>query len=127
MDKTDIDRSLRLIRHLSFLAMALVSQAASAQDTNATPSAEARAEIADAGSGPDTAPIRQASWVVGLSALALMQSERREHRGVPRMLPLMAAQTQHGRLWLGLAPERKEAQGSREWRLVACWLIPLGQ
>jgi hypothetical protein len=118
---------LQLIRRFSFMAMALVSQASSAQDTNAAPSTEARPEIAGAGSGPDTAPIQQASWVVGLSALALMQSERREHRGVPRMLPLMAAQTQHGRLWVGLTPERKEVQGSREWRLMACWLIPLGQ
>ena len=73
------------------------------------------------------AAIRSAGLEFGLGALLLMQRERREHRGVPKMLPLLATPTPHGHLWLGLARERGAAQPSSGVQLQMWWLVPLGQ
>ena len=73
------------------------------------------------------AAIRNAGLEFGLGALLLMQRERREHRVVPKMLPLLATPTPQGHLWVGLARERNAAQPSRGVQLQMWWLVPLGQ
>lgn len=105
------------IRCVGIVALLLASQLAVAQATGPVAPATVQA---------DETPIRPASWVVGWSALALMHSERREQRGVPKLLPLMAARTQHGRLWIGLARERSESRASNGLQLQVCWMVPLG-
>lgn len=77
--------------------------------------------------GRPAAGTASTGMVVGLDALALMQQHRREQRGVPRMLPLVANHTEHGHLWFGLARERGDAQNANAVRLEMRWLIPLGR
>ena len=71
-------------------------------------------------------PLRSAGFEVGLDALALMKRERSEQRRVPKMLPLLAAHTEHGQVWVGLARNRGESQRPGELRLELCWMIAIG-
>lgn len=64
---------------------------------------------------------------MGLDALLLMQRLRREQRGVPKMLPLLATRTEHGQLWLGLSRERSARDGTTQVHLQLAWQIPLGR
>jgi hypothetical protein len=105
------------IRWVGLAALILASPLAVAQDASLATSSSLQT---------DEAPIRPASWVLGWSALALMHNERREQRGVPKLLPLMAAQTPHGRLWVGLARERGESRTANGLQIQVCWLVPLG-
>lgn len=77
--------------------------------------------------GPAIVAEADPATVLGLDALELMRRERREQRGAPRMLPLLATRTEHGRLWLGLTRGGNNASGDRAVRLEAVWLIPLGR
>jgi len=63
----------------------------------------------------------------GLGALALLRRERREFRRVPRMLPLVAARTQNGQLWLGLARNRDASAQDGKFKLQLSWTIEFGQ
>lgn len=76
---------------------------------------------------PAPAVLRADDIEFGLSALALMKRHRSEQRRVPRMLPLVAARTQHGQLWLGLARARGGVQPSGNVRVELWWTIPIGR
>ena len=65
--------------------------------------------------------------VVGWQAIELMQRDRREQRGVPRMLPLLSSRNEQGRLWLGLSRPRRDADGAANVQLEMVWLIPLSR
>ena len=120
-------RSSRLFRSVMMAASMAASLLLGVGAANANVAAEP-----DVPSDSDTratalAPIRSAGLEFGLGALLLMQRERREHRGVPKMLPLLATPTPQGQLWVGLARERNAAQPSRGVQLQMWWLVPLGQ
>lgn len=89
--------------------------------------------VAHATEAPEPGPVVDADagidagTVLGLDAFELMRRERREQRGAPRMLPLLATRTEHGRFWLGLTRGGSNAAGERAVRLEAVWLIPLGR
>lgn len=99
-----------------------------------TGSGAARAqEASDVGASGDSHPspvlaaASQQGLAMGLEAFALMQRLRREQRGVPKMLPLLATRTEHGQLWLGLTRGRSAADGAARLRLEIVWQIPTGQ
>lgn len=81
----------------------------------------------DSAPSPVPAPVSLQGVAIGLDAFALMQRLRREHHGVPKMLPLLATRTEHGQLWLGLARDRSAAVGGTRVRLEVAWQIPLGR
>lgn len=84
-------------------------------------------EALDPGPAVDADAAIDTGTVLGLDALELMRRERRELRGAPRMLPLLATRTEHGRFWLGLSRGGSDAGGERALRLELVWLIPLGR
>lgn len=120
-------RSSRLLRQFAVAGFAAASPLWVGLAAAHAGEAEDLEAIAGPVNGRSAAAIRSTGMVVGLDALALMQQHRSEQRGVPRMLPLLATNTEQGHLWFGLARERGEAQTASAVRLELRWLIPLGR
>jgi hypothetical protein len=121
-------RRLRLFRSVMIAGFTVASQMAlglgSASASEAVPEPEV---FSGATVDPAPAMLRTDDIEFGLGALALMKRERSEQRRVPKMLPLVAARTAHGQLWLGLARGRSPAQPSGDVRLELWWTVPIGR
>lgn len=120
-------RSSRLLRQFAIAGFAVASQIWLGLAAAHAGEAEDFEAVAGPVNGRSAAGTRSTGMAVGLDALALMQQYRREQHGVPRMLPLLATNTEQGHLWFGLARERGEAQHANAVRLEMRWLIPLGR
>lgn len=121
------DPSRRPSRCLRRAARALLGLALAAAGVVRAQEASDDAAPAGGPSEPRSVPGSLRGAAMGLDALVLMQRLRREQHGVPKMLPLLATQTQHGQLWLGLARERSPLGGTAQVRLQLAWQIPLGR
>ena len=120
-------RSSRLFRSVTIAGLTAVSQISLGLGAASASEALEPEAFTSATSTATPAALRSTGMVVGLGALALMQRERSEHRGVPKMLPLLATPTEHGQLWVGLARGRGEAPQSKGVQLQLWWLTPLGR
>jgi hypothetical protein len=120
-------RSSRLLRQFAIAGFAAASQLSAGLAAAHAGEPDDDEALVGTIDGRDAIATRNTGMVVGFDALALMQQHRREQRGVPRMLPLLATNTERGHLWFGLARERGEAQGASSVRLEMRWLIPLGR
>lgn len=77
---------------------------------------------------PPRPPERDSVTAIGWEAVALMQQDRREQRGVPRMVPLLTTPAaSQGRLWLGLSRPRQPVEGGASVQLEMVWVIPIGR
>jgi hypothetical protein len=120
-------RRPRSIRSLALMGWAFVSQLALGSGAASADEVQRSEETARVAAQPAAAPARRPDVVAGLSAVALMHQERRQHHSLPRMLPLLAARAERGQLWLGLANGRSAAAGAANVRLELCWVVPIGQ
>lgn len=121
------DRSPRPSRCLWLAARALLGLVLAAAGAARAQEASDDAVPASGTAEPRTVPVSLRGVAMGLDALVLMQRLRREQRGVPKMLPLLATHTEHGQLWLGLSRERSPLEGTVQLRLQLAWQIPLGR